>query len=99
MFFSISCSRVLYLLYATCSYSGSSVGKISTDAALRAGPSVLAELLVLLSCVGKVYNITPYLDFHPGGVADLMRGAGIDCSELFDEVLRRLSACIVPSVL
>jgi len=36
--------------------------------------------------LGNVYNITPYLDFHPGGVAELMRGAGIDCSELFDEV-------------
>jgi len=36
--------------------------------------------------LGNVYNITPYLEFHPGGVSELMRGAGMDCSELFDEV-------------
>ena len=34
-----------------------------------------------------MYNITPYLDFHPGGVEELMRGAGIDGTALFDEVL------------
>jgi cytochrome b involved in lipid metabolism len=25
---------------------------------------------------GKVYNLTPYLDFHPGGVGELLRAAG-----------------------
>ncbi|KAI8987706.1 cytochrome b5-like heme/steroid binding domain-containing protein [Mycotypha africana] len=32
---------------------------------------------------GKVYNITPYLKFHPGGVRDLMRCAGRDGTKLF----------------
>ena len=27
---------------------------------------------------GKVYNITPYLDYHPGGVSQLMKCAGKD---------------------
>ena len=36
---------------------------------------------------GKVYNMTPYLDFHPGGQDQLMRGAGKDNAEkLFNEV-------------
>lgn len=32
---------------------------------------------------GKVYNISPYLKFHPGGVPELMRVAGRDGTELF----------------
>lgn len=35
---------------------------------------------------GKVYNITPYLPFHPGGKGELMRGAGRDAGRLFFEV-------------
>ncbi|EPQ28489.1 uncharacterized protein PFL1_03792 [Pseudozyma flocculosa PF-1] len=32
---------------------------------------------------GKVYNITPYLRFHPGGEDDLLRVAGRDGTRLF----------------
>ncbi|KAG0718404.1 Cytochrome b5 reductase 4 [Chionoecetes opilio] len=35
---------------------------------------------------GKVYNVTPYLEFHPGGEEELMRGAGKDATDLFNEV-------------
>ena len=35
---------------------------------------------------GAVYDITAYVDFHPGGAEELMRGAGIDSTDLFNEV-------------
>jgi cytochrome b involved in lipid metabolism len=35
---------------------------------------------------GKVYNITPYLPYHPGGVPELMRAAGKDGTKLFGEI-------------
>ncbi|KAH7273382.1 hypothetical protein B0J15DRAFT_98492 [Fusarium solani] len=50
---------------------------------------------------GKVYNITPYADFHPGGVPELLRGAGRDGTKLFGEIHpwvnyeTMLSACLV----
>ncbi|KAF8485954.1 cytochrome b5 [Russula ochroleuca] len=49
---------------------------------------------------GKVYNITPYLDFHPGG-EELMRVAGRDGTKLFSlthawvNVDFMLDACLV----
>ncbi|XP_060588144.1 cytochrome b5 reductase 4-like isoform X2 [Ruditapes philippinarum] len=41
---------------------------------------------------GKVYNVTSYLDFHPGGIDELMRGAGKDATALFDEVHKWVNA-------
>ncbi|KAF2483838.1 hypothetical protein BDY17DRAFT_116596 [Neohortaea acidophila] len=35
---------------------------------------------------GKVYNITPYIPFHPGGEAEIMKAAGRDGTKLFMEV-------------
>ena len=34
---------------------------------------------------GKVYNITQYLPYHPGGEQILLECGGTDCTELFDE--------------
>ncbi|KAL7808938.1 hypothetical protein V8C44DRAFT_334918 [Trichoderma aethiopicum] len=50
---------------------------------------------------GKVYNVTPYAKFHPGGVPELMRGAGRDGTKLFGEIHpwvnyeTMLAACLV----
>ncbi|XDV39650.1 hypothetical protein PO909_008853 [Leuciscus waleckii] len=41
------------------------------------------------TCIrGMVYNVSAYMDFHPGGEAELMRAAGIDSTDLFDQVHR-----------
>lgn len=39
---------------------------------------------------GKVYNVTAYVPFHPGGPDELMRAAGIDATRLFDQVINYL---------
>ncbi len=35
-----------------------------------------------------VYNVTHFLDFRPGDVEEMMRGAGTDATELFNEIHR-----------
>ena len=35
--------------------------------------------------------MTPYLEYHPGGIPEIMRGAGRDGTDLFDEVRRSCS--------
>jgi cytochrome-b5 reductase len=35
---------------------------------------------------GVVYNITPYIDFHPGGTDELLRAAGKDSTDLFNQI-------------
>ena len=39
-----------------------------------------------LFTTGHVYNVSAYMDYHPGGGDELMRGAGKDATQLFDEV-------------
>ena len=36
--------------------------------------------------VGSVYNVTHYMEYHPGGEEELMKGAGKDATDLFDQV-------------
>ncbi|NXR23451.1 NB5R4 reductase, partial [Cinclus mexicanus] len=37
---------------------------------------------------GYVYNVTPYMEYHPGGEDELMKAAGTDGTDLFDQVHR-----------
>ncbi|KAM8952324.1 cytochrome b5 reductase 4 isoform 2-T2 [Pelodytes ibericus] len=37
---------------------------------------------------GMVYNITPYMEYHPGGEDELMKAAGADGTDLFNQVHR-----------
>lgn len=39
-----------------------------------------------LAIYDKVYNVTPYMKYHPGGVEELMRGAGKVSTDLFNQV-------------
>ncbi|EKU20235.1 hypothetical protein NGA_0331900 [Nannochloropsis gaditana CCMP526] len=34
---------------------------------------------------GKVYNLTPYLPYHPGGANIIVKAAGTDCTALFNK--------------
>ena len=34
---------------------------------------------------GVVYNISPFLKFHPGGVDEALKAAGRDCTSLYDK--------------
>ncbi|RKO84043.1 cytochrome b5-like heme/steroid binding domain-containing protein [Blyttiomyces helicus] len=38
---------------------------------------------VWMAIQGRVYNVTHYSPFHPGGVGQVMRGAGKDATEMF----------------
>ncbi|XP_064213305.1 cytochrome b5 reductase 4 isoform X2 [Tribolium castaneum] len=63
---------------------GSQAGNLSVT------PSELAlhnkETDAWLCIRGRVYNVTAYLPFHPGGPEQLMKGAGKDATRLFEEV-------------
>jgi hypothetical protein len=59
------------------------------DTLMRIPPSVLKthnkKSDAWTAINGKVYNVTPYLSFHPGGETELMRVAGRDGTKLFCE--------------
>uniref|UniRef100_S4RIQ1 Cytochrome b5 heme-binding domain-containing protein n=1 Tax=Petromyzon marinus TaxID=7757 RepID=S4RIQ1_PETMA len=39
------------------------------------------------TCIrGLVYNVTAYMEYHPGGEEELMKAAGVDGTELFEQV-------------
>lgn len=62
------------------------------DALVRVTPAMLKQQNgrkgkpAWSSYQGKVYNLDPYLPFHPGGEAELRRAAGKDGTKLFLQV-------------
>lgn len=41
---------------------------------------------LFLDFAGFVYDVTPYMEYHPGGEDELMKAAGTDGTDLFDQV-------------
>lgn len=35
---------------------------------------------------GKVYDMTEFMEYHPGGIGELMRAAGDDGTRLYNEI-------------
>ncbi|KAL2211303.1 cytochrome b5 [Sarocladium strictum] len=74
---------------------------------LKVTPSMLKEKTgrkgkdAWMAINGKVYNVSPYAKYHPGGVPELMRAAGRDGTKLFYEIHpwvnydTMLAACLV----
>ncbi len=72
--------------------------KLKTSQDMRGGASELRRITLSelsehnkrddlwMSLQGKVYNVTHYVKFHPGGQEQLMRGAGKDATSLFFSV-------------
>ncbi len=71
-----------------------------TVARVPAGPEA-GPAPAWMALGGRVYNVGPYLRFHPGGAGELLRGAGRDATRLFAEVHpwvnyeTMLAACLV----
>lgn len=67
-------------------------GKDVPPGLLRVTPSMLRQQHgrkgrdAWTSYNGKVYNISPYAPYHPGGKGELLRGAGKDSGQLFMEI-------------
>jgi cytochrome b involved in lipid metabolism len=77
----------------------------NSSASRKISPEELAQHNKISDCWtaynGKVYNITQYIHYHPGGQAKLMLGAGRDCTPLFNRYHKwvnghaMLSNCLV----
>ncbi|GBG28486.1 Cytochrome b5 reductase 4 [Hondaea fermentalgiana] len=67
-----------------------------TMAELRAHNSTRTDFWMALR--GKVYNVTKYVPYHPGGADELARALGEDATLLFDEVHPWVSESMINSL-
>jgi len=69
--------------------SGQDLRQTDTPFLLRIPPSELKRHRrrndAWMAINGKVYNVTSYLPFHPGGEKEMMRGVGRDGTKVFME--------------
>lgn len=60
--------------------------RVASHGAQRISRAELARHCTADDCwmaiAGRVYDVTAYVPFHPGGRAELLRGAGGDATEL-----------------
>jgi len=69
--------------------SGEDLRGLGHQRLIKVSPSLLAMHRkppddVWMAIDGRVYNVTKYVPFHPGGGAELLRGAGRDGTKLFN---------------
>ena len=62
------------------------VGGVSRVVTLSELASHNKESDAWIAIRGIVFNVTRYMDFHPGGTSELMRGVGKDATKLFENV-------------
>eukprot|EP00884_Botryococcus_braunii_P003020 jgi/Botrbrau1/12719/Bobra.67_1s0082.1 len=60
-------------------------GKLRRDITLEEVQKHKTEHDAWIILRGKVYNIGPYLNFHPGGASILLKAAGTDGTSLFNK--------------
>ncbi|XP_074040095.1 cytochrome b5 reductase 4 isoform X3 [Leptinotarsa decemlineata] len=63
---------------------GSQAGRLSVTKSELAKHNKIND--IWLAIRGRVYNVTAYIPFHPGGPDELMKAAGVDATKLFDQV-------------
>lgn len=75
--------------WASLRASGKDLRGIDATQPLRITTSMLMEHRscesAWVALGGRVYNITPYLEYHPGGVGILMKHAGTDATKAFQQ--------------
>ena len=87
--------RLIHLPRSSHTHHGSvDYDRQGVDTLMRIPPSVLKQHNkrddIWMALYGKVYNVTAYMPYHPGGEKELMRVAGRDGTKLFGTCTRSM---------